>query len=196
MKQVTWQLTILIVVCFFPALVIGQSATTIFKKVESKPEVTVSWFSCPVGKFVVDFRHNFDQGETFGLFVGYRVVFEVLDEDADSLPATLTFVPMLGVLNGPYDGISPQLVTTISRGQLNAYILNQYSASTCSRPDFAYHLLEMSWTLKKVNWLTLGVGEQLYHEVTSGFKTEVDIGPQIKVTWGRAFAKLWYSWGG
>jgi hypothetical protein len=141
----------------------------------------IPWYVYNGEDVVVDARFNFDQPETFAVFLGRPFG-----------SGNLTLTPSFGCLIGPdYMGLSVQFnVLAALNKRTSLFALNQYALMD-DTPDFLYHWGDLLYSLN--DRILVGLDEQIYKESGSG--VFIDIGPVVKVPLPHGlYAKLWAAW--
>ncbi len=154
--------------------------TKVHKKGSHISTEYIPWVTYDSGELFLEFRNNFDWGNSTTLFLGKS--FQLND--------SVVVIPEIGFVNGPnYNSFTGQILLCGGSDNVSWISMNQYSwGSGDSSTNFVYHWTEI---LFKVNErVSVGVGEQVYWE--PGIDAELDIGPVVKFLFSKGFyLKLW-----
>lgn len=154
-----------------------------YKNVDGQ-KTNIFWYTQVTENLFFEARYDFDAPNTFGIFAGKPYG-----------DRRLNVTPAIGILSGDYDGFSPEVYVGGGRGKFGFFSLYQYAAWTGagSMPDWAYQWMDVTYQAHLL--VKVGIGEQVYHEFTSGFSSQVDIGPTALINLGQFYLKPWYTFG-
>jgi hypothetical protein len=168
-------LSLILILAIVAPVSAGVHDASVWSKWDGGKTTVIPWYVYSGPHATVDTRFNFDQRNTFALFLGKSFA-----------KGKLSITPYLGGMVGDYSGTSAQLNFFVSSGKKSLFVMNQYAWMDRS-PNFAYHWADGLVQINK--HLALGFDEQAYKEPRGDWY--VDVGPVAKVSVGHAYLKAW-----
>jgi len=188
---------LVLTILFAPSVFAQIGDFSLWYKRAGGENTVIPWYLYSNKGYILDMRYNFDVLKSSGFFFGKSIE-----------SGSVSVIPAAGIIFGDYNSFSPQVYLTLSRGRFVSFSMWQYSwgfgahgSSVNSDSsgigghgrgrhfDYVYHWSDNQMRIN--DWLSVGLDEQYYKESSKG--TWYDLGPAVKIKFGKFYLKPWYS---